>query len=430
MNVSRAAYSLAGAAAVALWLPWGAAQHLRGRTQFDARLGRRRARRGADAPLWIHAASVGEVNAAAPVVREWLSRAPGTPLLWTTQTMTGRSRAEQQFPEAMVMLAPFDACGAPARLLHAASPLAVLVAETEIWPGWLHAARRAAVPVAFINARMSARSASRYARAASLLAPEWAQVRLVAAQSAADGARFIAAGARPESVVITGNTKWDQAAGDDVLRSSALTAWLRDTRRAVLVAGSTRPGEEHPIAAAARALRAGQAAPLLVVAPRHLERVAECEDAVRAGWPGVRVLRWSAARGAPPSAAFDVLLLDTHGELAAGYAAATAAFVGGTLVPLGGHNVGEPALAGVPVAFGPSTANCADIADALLADEGAVRVHDAATLADAWQRWLDDPAARARSSADAVAAVRVARGAAVRTVDALQRCGIPMAPHA
>lgn len=425
MSLGRAVYALAGGAAAVVWAPWGVVQHLRGRTQGDARLGwRPLPHRFATPLLWIHAASVGEVNAAAPVVREWLRVAPATALLWTTQTMTGRARVLREFPQAVAQLAPFDACGAPARVFRAARPTALLIAETEIWPGWLMAAHRAQVPVAFINARMSPRSAVQYRRIGGLVTAALARVHLVAAQSAEDADRFVAAGAPPHSVVVTGNTKWDQDVPPHRENEATLTAWLRRTGRPLGVAGSTRPAEEEIIAGAARVVRESGERMLLVIAPRHVERVADAEDAVRRAWPDAQVARWSTAQTRAAHAALDVVLLDTHGELAAAYAAATVAFVGGTLAPHGGHNVGEPALWGVPVAFGPSTDHCRDMAMLLLGTHGAVRVADATTLARAWLAWLTDAGARDRAGSAAAGAVAAVRGAAGRTLVELQRRGI------
>ena len=425
VKLERAVYAAAGGVVAAIWAPWGVVQHARGRTQGDARMGwRRLPHLSATPPLWIHAASVGEVNAAAPVVREWLRVAPGTSLLWTTQTMTGRARVLQEFPQAVAHLAPFDAWGAPARVLRAAQPAALLIAETEIWPGWLMAAHRAQVPVAFINARMSARSAAQYHRIRGLVTSALARVHLVAAQSAEDADRFVAAGAPPHSVVVTGNTKWDQNVPRSGQDEPTLTGWLRRTGRPLGVAGSTHPAEEEIVADAARSVRATGEQMLLVIAPRHVERVADAEAAVRRAWPDAQVARWSTAQHSAAHPALDVVLLDTHGELAAAYAAATVAFVGGTLAPHGGHNVAEPALWGVPVAFGPSTEHCGEMAKVLLHAHGAVRVADATTLARAWLAWLTAAAAQDRAGGAAASAVTVMRGAAGRTLVELQRRGI------
>lgn len=418
MTPSRALYGVLGGIATAAWMPWGAIQHARGHTDLGQRLALRAPRDTQTRPVWLHAASLGEVNAAAP-----LAQVLGAPLVWTAQTPAGVARARAVSPEAVVLLAPFDACGAPARFLRHVQPRALLVAETEVWPGWLYAAAAAHVPVAFINARMSARSARRYRRFARWVRESFGKVALVAAQSDADAARFRACGVSDGALVVTGNMKWDQPAVD--VTASALTAWLRGTGRPVCVAGSTRPGEERAVAVAMQGVRVAAASALLVVAPRHLARLHEAEDALRAAWPGIRVARWTQLHAAPQHGApLDVLLLDTLGDLPAAFAAATVAFVGGTLTAYGGHNVAEPALSGVPVAFGPSTSQCADAAQLLLEAGGARRVSDATQLTTAWTAWLLDEEARAAAGRAARVAVECARGATARTLDALTRRGI------
>ncbi len=416
MSASSAVYAVVAAAASLCVAPWGAVRQAQGRDDLGERWS---VPSGVPAhALWLHAASVGEVNAVTPLARAWQPR----PLLWTTQTVTGRARAAAAVPSAHVRLAPVDAWGVPARVMRQVRPRALVIAETELWPGLLRAAHRAGVPVAFVNARMSARSCAAYRRLGVWLREPLAHVACIAAQSGDDAERFLEIGAPAARVEVTGNMKWDQDAGatDD----APVARWLRAGGRPVVVAGSTRPGEEDTVLRAARLVAARVPGVRVVVAPRHLERVDEAEAAVRTAWPEARVVRRTAAAAAPLSDDVDIVLLDTLGELAPAYAVAVAAFVGGTLRPFGGHNVGEPALSGVPVAFGQSTTSCADAANLLLEAGGARRVDGAEALAAVWTEWLVDTAARDAAGAAAQAAVAGVRGATERTLAVLRRFGV------
>ncbi len=361
---------------------------------------------------WWHAASLGEVAALEPVLERARRRMVAGRIAVTTTTVTGRSAARRLWGEA-VTLGPLDFPGAVRRAFGARDPGSLILVETELWPNWLAECRRRGTAVAVVNGRLSDRSLPRYARLRLLFRPLLAGVQAVAARSELDAARFRTLGVPAEAVRVTGNTKHDRLAG-------AAPAALPWPEGPVWTVGSLRPGEEEPVLAAFASVRARHPDLRLVLALRHPR-----------DWPGLE--RLLAERGlpaarrsrpAPEDGAAAVLIADTLGELPALYAAATAAFVGGTLVPVGGHNVLEAAAAGVPVLFGPHTANVAGDAEALLAGGGAVRVDGAEALASTLAGWLDRPRARAEAAAAAGAAVEALRGASDRALDWLVERGV------
>lgn len=364
---------------------------------------------------WFHAASAGEVAGLAPILEALHQKEPARALVLTTTTLSGREAARALPFVAWAQLAPADAWPFVARFIHALAPRRLILAETELWPTTLILARRAGLSPVLVNARLSDRSFSRYGLLSSLLAPALRSLSLVAAQSEEDAARFTLLGMPSERVKVTGNAKYDR----EVVPAESASArarvvalgWGRDP---IFVAGSTHPFEEEMVLSAFMAARVAAPRLRLVLAPRHLERAADAADLL--AHAGLVLSRWS---GATP-ADCDVLLLDEMGALPAFYALARAAFVGGTLVKVGGHNLLEPALAGVPVLFGPHTRHIERPAALLAAPGGGGRrVADAAALAE----WLikfaqDENAARAAGDAARKAAEGL-RGATVRTIEAL-----------
>lgn len=367
--------------------------------------------------FWVHAVSVGEVVAAVPLVRALRVRWPETAIVVSTVTATGAQMALARLGElaAATFLFPLDLAGAPARALDRVAPRCFIALETELWPTFLGALARRGVPAVLANGRISDRSLRRYRLARPLFRHVLARVALFAMQSEEDARRIISLGAAAERVVVTGNLKMeapaDAAAGDGLWRRLLHLGTDR-----VWVAGSTHRGEEQAVVEAFLALRAGQAdgePPLrLLLAPRHPERVAEVEALVRER--GLVSTRRSRVQ---PGA--DVIVLDTVGELAALYAVADVIFIGGSLVPVGGHNVIEPALCARPVVFGPHMHNFREPAALLLKAGGAIQVRGGAELAAALGRLLaSEPDRRARGAA-AWSAVAAHQGACARTIDAL-----------
>jgi 3-deoxy-D-manno-octulosonic-acid transferase len=295
--------------------------------------------------IWIHAASVGEAEAARPIVAE-LERL-GTPLLVTTFTSTGRDQLRRHFPGLAVRLVPLDLPGLVSLSLRRVRPRCLVLVETEIWPNLIRATRAVGGRVVIISGRISDRSFPRYRRFRRFVADVVQQVDRIGVRSEEDGRRFVALGAAPESVSVTGDLKLD--------RPSAPPP-DEDLRRALgpgpfLIGGSTHAGEEEALLEAWAALRAGPAPGLrLLLVPRHPERVSEvCGRVRRRGIEaGLR------SRSAPDS---DVVIVDTLGELASMYWLADLVFAGGTLASVGGHNLFEPVQAGKVVVHGPHVRN-------------------------------------------------------------------------
>jgi 3-deoxy-D-manno-octulosonic-acid transferase len=366
---------------------------------------------------WIHAASAGEVGGLAPVL-ETLAARPGAPaFLLTTTTVAGREAARRLPVVAWAQLAPLDAWPCVSRFLDAAAPERLVLAETELWPSTLLLAARRGLRPALVNARMTPRSFGRYRLIAPFLAPALRALSAVGAQSAEDAARFEALGLPSGRARVTGNAKYDR--GDVPAAAEAVDARLRALGwdgAPLFVAGSTHPVEEEAVVAAFRAVSADVPGLRLVLAPRHVERAAEALATLTAA--GLKTARWSApAEDAPGARA---LLVDGMGVLPAFFARARAAFVGGTLVPVGGHNLLEPALAGVPVLFGPNTGHIALPARLLSESGGAFRVAGAAELRGRLEAWAADAEAARAAGAKARAAAESLRGAAARAADLLE----------
>ena len=365
--------------------------------------------------VWLHAVSLGEVAASAPLVRALLARVPAPHLVLTTATPTGRSRARELFGAAVdVRYLPYDTVAAVARFLDRIDPELGVIVETELWPNLFAGCARRGVPLLLASARISAKSTARYQGFAGVFAGILGNVT-VAAQTRTDAERFIALGAELERTHVVGNVKFDIELAPALLEQGRLLRARTFGSRPVWVAGSTHAGEEEAALEAHRPVFAATGA-LLVLAPRHpnrFEAVAALLE--RGGW---RFERWSAMKQLPHGVEADrqVLLVDTVGELQGLYAAADVAFVGGSLVPIGGHNLLEPAAIGLPVLTGPSTFNAADIAALLVSRGGERLVGDAAELGAAVLALLADPQGRHAAGESARAAVHENRGSVARLI--------------
>ncbi len=380
-------------------------------------------------PIWVHGVSVGEVQAAAPLLRLLHQRDPGRPLLLTTATATGHATAQRLLgdllraptPALQLRYAPFDLPGAARRFLRHHAPCAVIFLETEIWPNLIAVLAARQVPVAIVSARVSQRSTQRYRRhARRLIERTLTKVRLIAAQSDADARRFVELGAAPACVELVGNVKFDLALPADLDERGRQLREQYARARPLWVAGSTHQGEEEICLAAQRELvrRAAQQqhpAPLLVLAPRHPERFETVARLLQG-----EHLRFQRRSQGDADAMADVLLVDGLGELLAFYAAADVAFVGGSLVPVGGHNLLEPAALGKAVLTGPHSFNAPQAAQLLEAAAALERVEDPATLTEAVWNALTQPAEAHSRGQRAAAAVNASRGAAARTLAALE----------
>ncbi len=367
--------------------------------------------------IWVHAVSVGEVQASVPLVHALMAKFPEVPLVLTTGTATGRARARALFGERVdVRYVPIDLPGSVRRFFQRVNPALAVILETEIWPNLYHRCGRLGIPLVLASARISPRSVKSYRRLVGLFRQTLAHGIFIAAQSEQDAERFRSIGASPERTHVVGNIKFDFSLPPNIESQGADLRRLLGMDRPVWVAGSTHGGEEEVLIAAHRELRARYAQALLVLVPRHPPRFAEVADSLRT--QGVTFVTRSS--GAAIAANTEVFLVDKLGELLAFYAAADVAFVGGSLVPIGGHNLLEPAALGLPVLAGPNNFNSADIAR-LLVECGAVRiVHDAPQLAAAIGELLADPAARSNMGASGRRAVEENRGAVRRLMEFLE----------
>ena len=385
-----------------------AAKHPAYRTHLGERFGL--GRRLAVPSIWLHAVSVGEVSAAAALVRALHARHPDVPLVLTTATPTGRAQAATLFgADVEVRFLPYDTAGSVRRFLARIRPLAAIIMETELWPNLLHECGRRGVPVVFASARLAAKSVPRYRRFGTLfsagLRNAW-----VAAQSSADAERFIALGADPARTRVVGNLKFDMRLGEAVAENGRELRRRYLGARPVWTAGSTHEGEEELLLGAHAVLERAVRGALLVLVPRHPQRFAGVAALLERR--GLVFDRRGRSETVRPEA--QVLLLDTMGELTAFYAASDVAFVGGSLVPVGGHNLLEPAALGVPVITGPHTENGPEIARLLIEAGGALEVADGIALAAAAGRLLADPALRERMGESARSFVEAHRGSLAR----------------
>jgi 3-deoxy-D-manno-octulosonic-acid transferase len=349
-----------------------------------------------------------------PLVGGLQARHAGLPLVVTTVTETGaRVVRERLRASAEHRYFPLDLPGAIDRVVRAINPAFVVCMETELWPNLVRALHRRGVPVMIANGRLSDRSFRRYALVRRLLRPTLERIRTFAMQSEEDARRIVALGAPPARVVVTGNMKHDAAAPE----ASDGDTWRQRLGlapdRPVWIAGSTHAGEEELVLAAHALARRAHPDLVLVLAPRHPERAAEIAGLVHGhGWPAARR---SALAGALDREA--VMILDTVGELADLYAIGDVVFVGGSLVPRGGHNVLEPARLGKPVIVGPHTANFREAAALLTGSGGALIVRDGAELAGRLAALLGDEPARGRIGEAARRAAMSRQGAVQKTLD-------------
>lgn len=412
-----AAYDAAGAVAAALaiplaplWLWYGYGNGLTQRLGLSqAQLARSlRAR-----PVWVHAASVGEVRAARLLIAELRRRKPQFPVVVSTTTLTGRAVAETDIAPDVATLLPIDPLRTIDRVLRAVHPRCLVIVETEIWPGLFRAADRLAIPILVVSGRISPRSVARYQRVAPLLRAALGCVASFEMQTTGDAERMIALGAPRERVHVTGSLK-ASALPETNLATPPLAGLAT---RPLLMAASTQPGEEQFVLDACAPLWGGHPLALLLLAPRRPQRFAEAEASVQRA--GLSYERRTAMDGTVRPTT-QVILLDTVGELVRFLPFATAVFVGGTVAPLGGHNVWEPATFGKVVAFGPNTENVAEAASALQAAGGGVMVAVPAALTALWARCLDEPAVAQEMGARAQAAAAAGQGALERTWASLE----------
>lgn len=369
--------------------------------------------------IWVHAVSVGEVQAAAVLIEALRERRPQLEITLSCATPTARARGRALLAGVDVRYAPYDLPGSVRRSLKALRPRMLIVLETELWPNLLHEAQAAGVPTLIASARVSAKSARIYQRLPGLLHATLAGGVWVAAQTDADAQRFAALGVPAARLAVVGNIKFDRRLPPGLSQRGASLRARYAAGRPVWVAGSTHAGEERIVLEAHGRLCQRRPAALLILAPRHPQRFEAAAAAVAAR--GLSCIRRSVAAAAGGDGDYQVLLLDTLGELAEFYAAGDVAFVGGSLVAVGGHNLLEPAALAMPVLSGPEQFNSPEVAR-VLSEQGALTiVHDAADLAAAVERLLTDPQSRAAQGAAGRAAIAANRGALERVLGLIDR---------
>jgi 3-deoxy-D-manno-octulosonic-acid transferase len=359
--------------------------------------------------VWIHASSVGEILAASRLVDRLAKQ--GHAVIASTWTVTGRDVLRRARPDVPCRLAPLDHPWCVDTALTRTAPAALVLIETELWPTWIAGATRRGVPVALVSGRVSDTSYPRYRMLGPLAGRTLRRLAAIGARTETDAERFVDLGADPASVHVIGDLKLDLP--------EVRAALASDLDRAVdgvplLVGGSTHPGEERSVLDALARVEAAGLSAALVLAPRHPERA---QTALRSARDAGRRARLRSALGPEPLAPGEVLVLDTLGELPALYARAAAAFVGGTLAAVGGHNVLEPVQAGCVAVYGPHTSNVRHASSILEQSGAGVRVADAAGLGDAFADLLRDPArARARGEAG-LTALAAHRGSTARAAE-------------
>jgi len=375
--------------------------------------------------LWLHAVSVGEVGAAAPLVPLLKERHPDLHLLVTTVTETGNRVARLKIPEAdAVLYFPLDFPPAVKRALDAVTPTVILLTETELWPNFLRECHRRRIPVLLINGRISQTSFKRYRLIRSFMGQVLQGVERFCMQSERSAERIIQLGAPPSRVEVVGNLKFDALAPP--LPDGEKAALREELGLAegvpVFVAGSTHRGEEEAVLQAFKRVRAAFPDLLLILVPRHPDRLPEVEALLKAhGIPSVRWTVLKSPRLPPPDPRPPVILVDTVGELARLYALGDVVFVGGSLQPVGGHNILEPAIYGRPILFGPSMEEFAEIAELFLRRGAALQVKDAEELAARVLELLKDPGLASRLGQAASLTISSQRGASLRTVGIVEK---------
>ena len=422
-------YSALLAAGLLATLPYWLMQRLRHgkyRAGFSERLGRIPERllvQPARPTILVHAVSVGEVLAVSGLVNELKRQLPNYRIVISTTTDTGQKLARTRFGAKNVFYFPLDFAFAIRPYLNLLRPELIVIAETELWPNFLRLGKASGARIAIVNARISDRSWPRYRRFQRLLALVLGQVDLFLTQTEEDARRLVQVGAPKDRIQVTGNLKFDVPAPTaPPIIASLRAAFQQANAGPLIVCGSTVEGEEPILLQALVNILASHPRAVLILAPRHPERFSEVAELL--SQLGIRFWKRSLWSGDPIVAG--VLLIDSIGELAALYSLADVAFVGGSLVPRGGHNIIEPALHGVPIIVGNHTENFRDIVS-LFQSHDAVRVVGPAELPLAFMELISNPPERIALGRRAAETLRAQMGATQRTMQALEKLLIPAA---
>jgi 3-deoxy-D-manno-octulosonic-acid transferase len=368
--------------------------------------------------IWIHAVSMGEVNAAMPLIDALMQRYLGTPFVITTVTPTGSDRVRRVYGDRVFnVYLPYDLPASIRRFLDRVRPRLIVVMETEIWPNLFFGCRARGVPIVVANARLSEKSLRGYGPVRPLAKSALASAHYVAAQSMTDAARLRDLGAEPDRLGVVGNLKYDMTVPEE-LKTQAQTmraGW--GAQRPVWIAASTHEGEEEPVLRAHAAVLRQFPDALLLFAPRHPERFKPVALACRS----FGFITRTRSEGGSADADTQCFVVDTLGELLRFYAASDVAFVGGSLVPIGGHNVLEPAALSVPVIVGSQTFNFTDITASLIEAGAALCIAESDELSTAVIKLLADEQLRRRIGDAARAAFEREQGGVLRTVGIVEK---------
>lgn len=368
--------------------------------------------------IWLHAVSVGEIIAAAPLIKALLQQYPGIPIVVTNTTPSGAERAYALLGNKVrLSYMPYDLPDVLARFLQRTQPKLLILVETELWPNLMHLCTERKIPILLTNARLSDRSAAAYQRYAFLTRFMFRQITQIAAQTEQDAKNFIAAGASAERVQITGSVKFDLQLPDNLIEQAQVWRNRWGITRPVWIAASTHSGEESQILQAFTQAREQQTDLVLILAPRHPERSGEITNLCSKTY---RTTRRSAATENLLDS--DILVVDTIGELLLFYAAADIAFVGGSLIsPGGGHNLLEPAAVGIPVLTGSAIFNFMEIARLLTEAGAAFIVHNIDELAAQLIYLLTNPNVRQQAGVAAKQVVQNNRGALAKQLTLVKK---------
>ena len=358
--------------------------------------------------VWVHAVSVGEVMAAVPLIN--LLKNNDLPIVITTMTPTGAAQVKAIFGESVIhAYVPYDMTGAVRRFFTAASPLISIILETELWPNLLAACRAHSIPVCLMNARLSEKSAKAYGRIAHLTREMLQGLAIIAAQGQKDAERLIALGVAKERVVVTGNIKFDLTLPEDLAAKSKALRNLLGQDRFVWIAASTHEGEEAIVLAAHQLIRAADPNALLILVPRHPDRFEMI--AKTSAQQFVTIKRTQPLDFTPETA---VYVGDTMGELLLMYGAADVAFIGGSLVARGGHNLLEPAALAKPLLSGTHLFNFAEISELFIAAKALTQVYDAPSLAEQVIKLRQNAKACKEQGEQALSVMRANRGSLMK----------------
>jgi 3-deoxy-D-manno-octulosonic-acid transferase len=368
--------------------------------------------------IWIHAVSMGEVNAAMPLIDALMRRYPEAPFVITTVTPTGSERVRRVYGKRVFnVYLPYDLPAAIRRFLDRVRPRLAVVMETEIWPNLFFVCQARKIPLIVANARLSEKSFRGYGPVRPLAKSALASARFVAAQSAVDAGRLRDLGAEPERLGIFGNLKYDMSVPTELAGQARIMRAKWGARRPVWIAASTHEGEEEAVLNAHEAVLRKFPDALLILVPRHPERFKPVVQGCREAGFSTR----TRSENGTASSDTQCFVVDTLGELLRFYAAADVAFVGGSLVPIGGHNVLEPAALSVPVVVGPKTFNFVEITASLIDAGAALRVADEDELGATVMKLLADAPLRERLGAAGRAAFEREQGGVLRTVEVVEK---------